>query len=215
MPSPQTQRSAYRERRINVMLQESSSPAGTNAQAPAVEKAPETPALPAARRSTRSILYIFLATALLCAAAMFFLLFRHDASETVKNVPVQPVQTQAPQVPAAAQHAPPADAFAKPEISSATTSESKPVAGKAERIRFKLRRTSKCQKFGPLNLKLVATNARRGTCNILFASADQAPSQHIIQMNRPLQVEGTDGSRISLTVNGITRDSVNGYVETH
>ena len=211
MPTPQMQRSTYRERRISVMLQESDPGAGTVPKPTAKDQPLVDPPKPPLSRpaSRKTIMYVSLVTAFLCAAAMFFLLFRHDATGLAKSAPVQPVQTVAVQSPIAM----PAPAMPQAEpVSPATSKSEPPPAAAPDPVHFKLRHLSRMQKFGPLSLRLTSTNPRRGTCGMLIAIADQTPAQRTVQLKRALQLATEDGKDVRLVVSGINKDSVSGQI---
>ncbi len=206
MPTPQPPRSSYRERRINVMLQDHGSTASPTPEVPPLVK--QEP------RINRTVLAISIAVALLCAAIVFFLLFRHDATQ---SAPVaRAVRPVTPQV--SAPTPAPETAAAEPKEESVAAEPAPAPAVKApepQRIRVQLRRSGGFQSFGPLKLRLISTNPRRGMCQIAIATGGDHARTRSLSMNRSVQVQGEDGTTVDLLVNGMTKDSVRGSVVRH
>ncbi len=203
MSLTQPQRSIYRDRRINAMLQERT-PEGTS-------DSPTAPAddlrKPHRNRSFRpSVLVIALATAGLCALAVFFVLFRHDTARVVTNVPVQAARPAPESVP---------NEVAKPAAQEAATAQpaSPQTAPPAPtRVQFRLSRSNRAQTVGGMNVKLVSTNARRGICNLQVTAPNGRPSQYTVQANRQLKVQLDAGRSVSVLVTGISKSSISGSV---
>ena len=205
MPSSQPQRSTYRDRRINAMLQESSAK-GKNGIRTATEPGVRAPST--GRTSRPAMLGIGLATAGLCALAVFFLLFRHDTSRVMTNVPVQPVRTAPQSAPTPvdkplAQEAAPLQP-AQPSLQSAAPSTA--------RVQFRISRYNRTQTVGPLNLRLISTSARKGFCSVLIGAAISRPNQYTIQVNRPVKVTADSNKNVSVLVTAIGKTSISGYV---
>lgn len=207
MPTPQTQRSTYRDRRINVMLQESH------------DDTPLPPHEPAAVRvrppSQKSVLYISLATAALCALVMFFLLSRRDSPQAVNHATGQPVQSP-PQHLQAQVPAPPVPQSTAPSKPAAAPATAAPAvqtqpAVPVQRVHFRLKRSAHSQTFGAVSLRLLSTNARRGTCSLTVSSPNSRPTQRAVQTNHPLELSLQSGV-VSILVNAVNRDSISGYV---
>ena len=214
MSSSPTQRSTYRHRRINVMLQESESepvlPSPPPGKPPASRHSISAPAsfIPS-RTSRNAVIGIAIATAVLCAVGVFFLLFRTDSARAVQSIPSQPVRTA------------PAEAVAPKESASTSTAlrETQPEAASKPTapapVQFKVRRGSRTQQaFGPLNLRVVTANPRRGTCSLAISSGKSRPVQRAIQLNRPIEVTTEDGATLSLKVTAVSRDLVAGIITT-
>ena len=166
----------------------------------------------------RGVLLVSIAVALLCAATVFFVLFRHD---TAQLAPVAIPQASAPQNTAPASK--PHDTTPSPQAAASAPS-TEPVApepaqvvkpGEPQRVRFLLRRSGGFQTFGPLKLKLLSTTPRRGTCQIaMMAGGDHSRSRSVL-LNRTIQVQSEKGASIDLVVNGMTKDVVRGSVVAH
>ncbi len=219
MSTPQPPRSSYRERRINVMLQDNGPPANPTPEPPAQQQLPPQPQPQRRqeRKSNRSILIVSIAVTLLCAAVVFFLLSRHDATQ---SAPVARAVPQPVTPPAATSQAitPAPQSTASADASEPTAAEptQAPVskAPEPQRVRFQLKRSDRFQSFGPLKLRLVSTTPRKGLCQLVIATGDHSRSRSF-SMNRTVQVQSENGTIVDLSVNGMTRDTVRGSVVAH
>ena len=203
MPSLQPQRSTYRDRRINVMLQE-----GAPGDRGGVER--EYRNVVNGWTSRPAMLAIALGTAALCALAVFFFLFRHDTAPVATNVPVQTAQASTQSAPNPVAKLPaPAMAPAQVMPSQVTPPPAVPAVA---RVQFRLSRSTRAQTISGLNLRLVSTNVRRGICSIVIKTANSRPNQYTIQANRPVKIEMESGANANVLVTGISKAAISGYV---
>ena len=224
MPTPPPNRSAYRERRINVMLQDDSAAApqvssdplsadpGTQFHATTPAAAPMR--LEASRN--RMILVISAATALLCAAVVLFVLFRRDNSQTARASEAQLSPTQIPSTQSASHSPAPAittPEAAAPAIAAPLASQTQP-ASEGERIRFRLKRSARAQSFGAFQLRLLTSSPRRGLCQLAISNSS-GRAQRTLEINRPASVKLAENTTVEVLVNGLTRDTITGFLTSH
>ncbi len=214
MSTPQPPRSSYRERRINVMLQDNGPIAGP---APESQTQPPPP-LPVRqeRKPNRSVLIISIAVTLLCAGIVFFLLFRHDATQSAPvaravSPAVTPQVTTSQAVTPAPEPTSSTDAAEPTDAAPALNTK----APEPERVRFQLKRSGSFQTFGPLKLRLISATPRKGVCQLAIIAGGDHSRSRSVSMNRTIQVQGENGVSVGLVVNGMTKDGVKGMVVAH
>lgn len=202
MSTPPPPRSPYRERRINAMLQDHGSLLSPTSEPPLPSKQPP--------KGNRHVLIVSITVAILCAATVFFLLFRRDATQST------PVAHAIPQA------ATPSAATPPPTLPIAETARvpqpaAEPLtkAPEPQPIRFQLKRSDRFQTFGPLKLRLLSTTPRRGMCQIAIAAGEDHSRTRSVSMNRTVQIQGKDGASLDLQITGMTRDNVKGSVIAH
>ncbi len=228
MATPSPNRSAYRERRIHAMLNEGvadsppppqqapplpppqqtlSPPPPPRRQNPPPAQRPLRVETPPAPGNRRRLVYMGSAAALLCSLAVFFLLFRQDRS-TVSNPRLPEHSSTAGPV-----MSPPVRSTPAPVVSSPPTDVSTGQEPAPEPVPFKISRSRAFERVGPIRLRLVKANLKRGTCDVYIA-AGRRPYQKQLQLNKLVQIELPSGSRSAeLIVTKIGKDQVSGLVQ--
>ena len=214
MATPAPNRSLYRQRRIDAMLQEGE----TKTAPPSLERPPsaqQTPRLPQSPGQKRALpshpvslrlIYIGSAAVFLCALAACFVWFRQDPLSAPKTqaragsvMASVPVQSSAPSVPA-------------PVVSSSTEAPKQPQPA-PEPVEFKIRRSKSFEKIGPIRLRLVKTYPKRNACDLYIAAG--GPSyQKQVRLDERVQIDLSDGAKSAeLVVTSIKADQVSGSVQ--
>lgn len=222
-PSP---RSPYRDRRINVMLQESQAAPvpDTPADRPTrrTEPAPKGSAgsrsglSVKSRLSKNTLLAIAAATILVFAGLVFLLLSKGGGSEAVNGVPSQPVRAERSVVPGPVITKQPE--AAAPAKSTADAVVAKEGAGNTadtvvpEQIRFRLRRGAKAQAIGALVMRLVSSNPKKHTCTLAMEAPNGRPMQKVLLPDHPFDLKLEDGQSVRVLISSIDKNAVSGTV---
>ena len=196
------------------MLNEEAASAPAPQQSP--PSAPRSPVLPSPARALRTqmrsprwsrprFVYLGMAAALLCALAVFFVLFHREQPAVPKAratagpvaVPV-PVQTPASSV---------AEPVASPPVEAPKQQEPAPEA-----VQFRMKRSKSFERVGPIRLRLVKANPKRNVCDLYIASG--GPSyQKQVHLNKPVQIDLSSAGSVELVVTSIRTDQINGSVQ--
>ena len=213
MATTAPKRSTYRQRRVDVMLNE-----GAASSPPPLPSAPQARQnLSPASHSPQSQIFssirprlLFalggIAAALLCAVLIFFALFRHDhAPASQARITVNPVTAPAP-VQASAPAAP--MPLVSPE--KETPKQQDPLA---EPVQFRIKRSKAFEKIGPIRLRLLKANTRWNTCELYINSG--GPSyQKQAHLSKPVQIDFPNSAGpVELIVTGIKSDQISGSVQ--
>jgi hypothetical protein len=221
MSTPSTPRSPYRNRRINVMLQESQHDATPSSEVERPlrrhtrqSRSPLKMTLPHVSRNT--LIVIAAITALVCAALVFLVLSKTGTSDPYARVPSQPVRVESPKPAplAAPKQAETSNAGAPSSLSKANVKEANgsPAAVAAEQIPFRLKRAARPQAIGVLVLRLVNSNPKKHTCTLAITPPEGRSMQKVLQTDKPLSVPLEDGQSAQVLVSDIGRSGVSGTV---
>ncbi len=163
------------------------------------------------RLQVRSLAYLAVAVAILCASSVFFILCQRDNSRflAISN-PLKTTAANASARPAISVTAPPLPA--KPADSTAVLPQ--PTA--PQRVLFRLRRSKSFQTVGPIKVRLLRINLRRSNADLSVMVNGRRFDRSHVALDRPLQVASSKGSgpSVELVLNAVTREGVSGYVTT-
>ena len=170
----------------------------------------------------RSLAYLAIAVAILCASCVFFVLCQRDNSWflAISNPlhPATPKLSEQPaSVPVPRDAMPPsADAIStRSATDSGSTQQARlyPENPNSQRVQFRLRRSRFFQTVGPLKLRLARTNLRRSNADLsLMVDGHRLDRQ--VALDKPVQVTQPNGSGKSfeIVLSGLSREGVSGYV---
>lgn len=236
MATPAPNRSLYRQRRIDAMLQEGTSTGPTPPESPpaaqqtprlpqrttadpplsghpsAAQQAPRLPQRPGWKQALSSgltslhFIYIGSAAVFLCALAACFVLFRQDHFSAPK------VQVPAGSVTASVPVKSSASSVPTRVISPPTETPKRPEPA-PEPVQFKIRRSKSFEKIGPVRLRLIKAYPKRNACDLYIAAG--GPSyQKQVHLDEPVQIDFPNGSRSAeLVVTSIRADQISGSVQ--
>ena len=145
--------------------------------------------------------------AILSAACVFLLLYRHDISvlSSAQTLAPGPQFPQKPRnVTVDQKHA------VQPQAAIQKLSPISPAGVAAtEPLQFKIRRSRPYQTVGPVTLRLLRVNARRRTADVNIATKGRRTIQRRFELNRVVEIE-TVSQPLQLTISGIAKDSISG-----
>ena len=159
----------------------------------------------------QSMAYLAVAVAILCASCVFFLLCQRDnsrflaISSPLKAAAAKPAVRPAP-IPAAT-----------PQTASTLPAPAGPMPVVApQRVEFKVHRSRAFQTVGPIKLRLVRINLRHSNADLSLLVNGRRVDKRQIALDKPFQVPPTrtTGHAIEIVLQGLTKESVSGYVST-
>jgi hypothetical protein len=152
----------------------------------------------------RSLGYLAVAVAALCATCVFFLLCQRDNSRflAVSN-PTKTIKvTQQTQL-----------ALARPQSTDEHASQPAPAPA-PQRLDFRLHRSRSFQTVGPVKLRLLRINVRRSNADLSLMVNGRRTDRTHVGLDKPLQIGGGKGSGkpIAIVLSSLTKESVSGYL---